>query len=111
MSNTNEFLAGFNPTNSAARLRIITITKTAGTNVTINYLGASGDSAHGRPSSYANVLESTTGTPPSYTNDFVSTGQTNVLSGGSGLGTQAAFVHTNGATSPARYYRVRVVVP
>jgi hypothetical protein len=111
MSNTNEFLAGFNPTNNAARLKITSIVRTDGTNVTITYLGASGDSASGRPSSYANVLYSTTGTPPSYTNNFVSTGQTNVLSGGTGLGQTATFVHTNGATGPARYYRVRVLIP
>jgi len=112
MINTNEFLAGFNPTNSAAYLHIISIARTDGTNVTVTYLGSSGDSSYmGGPTSRTNVLESTTGTPPSYTNNFVSTGQTNVLSGGTGLGQQATFVHTNGATGPARYYRVRVLVP
>lgn len=111
MSNTNEFLAGFAPNNSSARLKITSIARTSGTNVTITYLGANGDSAHGRPSSYANVLESTTGTAGSYSNNFVSTGLTNVLSSNTGLGQTATFVHTNGVTNPARYYRVRVVVP
>jgi PKD repeat protein len=112
LSNTNEFLLGLNPTNSAARLRIISIAKTSGTNVTVTYLGASGDSTYsGGPLSRTNVLESTTGTPPSYTNNFVSTGLTNVLTGGMGLGTTATFVHTNGATGPARYYRVKVFAP
>jgi hypothetical protein len=110
MSNTNEFLAGFNPTSGAAYLHILSIAKAQGTNVTITYLGASGDS-NGSPGPKTNVLESTLGTPPSYTNNFVSTGQTNILSGGTGLGTTATFVHTNGASGPARYYRVRVLVP
>jgi hypothetical protein len=113
LSNTNEFLAGFNPTNSSARLKIISIVKTDGTNNTITYLGASGDAAHGGPSSRTNVLEYTLGTPaPNYaTNAFVSTGQANILSGGTGLGTVTSFVDTNGASNPAKYYRVRVLVP
>jgi fibronectin-binding autotransporter adhesin len=110
MSNTNEFLAGFNPANSSARLKITNVVRTGSTDVTITYLGASGDS-NGSPGPKTNVLDVTTGTPPSYTNNFVSTGQTNILSGGTGLGQVATFVHTNGATGPARYYRVRVLVP
>jgi hypothetical protein len=110
MNNTNEFLAGFNPTNSSARLKIISIARTDGTNNTITYLGASGDTS-GSPGPKTNVLDFTTGTPPSYTNNFVSTGQTNVLTGGTGLGQTATFVDTNGASGPAKYYRVRVLVP
>jgi hypothetical protein len=46
------------------------------------------------------------------TNNFVSTGQTNILSGGIGLGTLANMVDPGGATNkPSRYYRVRVLVP
>ncbi|HUK82993.1 MAG TPA: hypothetical protein VLZ12_10220, partial [Verrucomicrobiae bacterium] len=113
ISNTNQFLAGFNPTNSAAYLHIISIARTAGTNVTVTYLGASGDSTYmGGPASRTNVLEVTTGTANgSYSNNFVSAGITNILSGGAGLGQAAVMVHTNGAASPARYYRVRVLVP
>jgi PKD repeat protein len=114
VSNTNEFLTGFNPTNSSARLKITNIVNTDNTNVTVTYLGASGDSTYtGGPSSRTNVLESTLGTPPSYTNTFlpVGAGGTNILNGGTGLGQTATFVHTNGASGPAQYYRVRVLVP
>jgi hypothetical protein len=61
-----------------------------------------------------NVLDFTTGTGNgSYAaNGFQSTGQTNVLSGGYGLGQITSFVDTNGAASgPTRYYRVRVLLP
>jgi hypothetical protein len=112
--NTNEFLAGFNPTNSAAYPHIISIVKSASTNLVITYLGASGDSTSWTPgfASRTNVLEFTTGTPNgSYSNNFVSTGQTNILSGGTGLGTVASFIQTNGVTGPARYYRVHVLAP
>jgi hypothetical protein len=113
ISNTNQFLAGFNPTNSAAYPHIINIARTDGTNATVMYLGASGDNTYmGGPTSRTNVLESTTGTANgSYSNNFVSTGITNILSGGTGLGQVATMVHTNGATGSTRYYRVRVLVP
>jgi len=113
ISNTNQFLAGFNPTNSAAYTHIISIAKASSTNLTITYLGASGDSTYSPGfASRTNVLESTTGTANgSYSNNFVSTGQTNILSGGTGLGTVTSFIQTNGVTGPARYYRVRVLVP
>jgi len=113
ISNTNQFLAGFNPTNSAAYPHIISITKSSTTNLVITYLGASGDSTWSPGfTSRTNILESTSGTVNgSYSNNFVSTGQTNILSGGTGFGTQASFIQTNGVTGPARYYRVRVLVP
>jgi hypothetical protein len=113
ISNTNQFLAGFNPTNSAAYPHIISIVKANTTNLVITYLGASGDSTWVPGfASRTNVLEFTSGTATgSYSNNFVSTGQTNVLSGGTGLGTVASFIATNGVTGPARYYRVRVLVP
>ena len=64
MNNTNEFLAGFNPTNNAAYLHVISVAKSSTTNITVTYLGANGDSTYsGRPSaSRTNVLEFTTGT-------------------------------------------------
>jgi hypothetical protein len=113
ISNTNQFLAGFNPTNSAAYPHIISIVKSSSTNLTITYLGASGDSTYSPGfASRTNVLEFTTGTANgSYSNSFVSTGQTNILSGGTGLGTVASFIATNGASGSTRYYRVRVLVP
>ncbi len=111
--NTNQFLAGFNPTNSAAYPHILSIVKSNPANLVITYLAASGDSTW-MPgfASRTNVLEFTTGTANgSYSNNFVSTGQTNILSGGTGLGTVASFIQTNGATGPARYYRVHVLAP
>jgi len=113
ISNTNQFLAGFNPTNNAAYPHIISIARTDGTNATVTYLGASGDSTYmGGPASRTNVLETTTGAANgSFSNNFVSTGITNILSGGTGLGQVATMVHTNGATGSTRYYRVRVLVP
>ncbi len=115
MSNTNQFLAGFNPTSAAAYLHITAIAKTNGnTDIRVNYLGASGDSTYtGGPASRTNVLEFTTGSGGSYnSNNFASTGQTNILSGGVGLGTLTNMVDPGGAVaSPTRYYRVRVLVP
>ena len=115
MSNTNQFLAGFNPTNAAAYLHVINIAKTNNNaDIRVTYLGASGDSTYnGGPASRTNVLEFTTGTANgTYTNSFASTGQTNILSGGTGLGAVATMVDSGGATNkPSRYYRVRVLLP
>ncbi|HTS18085.1 MAG TPA: PKD domain-containing protein [Verrucomicrobiae bacterium] len=113
MSDTNKFLAGFNPTNSAAYLHIISVAKSSG-NVVVTYLGASGDNTYTPGvASRTNVLEFATGTGNgSYTNNFFPTGQTNILSGGTGLGTQSSMTDTGGATNtPSRYYRVRVLLP
>ena len=115
MSNTNQFLAGFNPTNAAAYVHITGIAKTnANTDIRVDFLGASGDNTYtGGPISRTNVLEFTTGTGGSYnSNSFVSTGVSVVLSGGTGLGTLTNMVDPGGATAgAARYYRVRVLVP
>ena len=114
MSNTNQFLAGFNPTNASAYVHITSINKTNSTDVRVDYLGASGNTSYaGGPSSRTNVLEFTAGSGGNYnSNNFVSTGQTNILSGGVGLGTLGNMVEPGGATNmPARYYRVRVLVP
>ena len=47
MSNTNQFLAGFNPTNAAAYLHITAISKTnSGADIRVDFLGASGDSTY-----------------------------------------------------------------
>ena len=118
MSNTNQFLAGFNPTNAAAYVHITSISKTnGGTDVRVDYLGASGDSSRAQPGpllSRTNVLEFTTGTASggySSTN-FASTGVMQILSNGVGLGTLTNIVDPGGATNgPSRYYRVRVLVP
>ena len=115
MSNTNQFMAGFNPTNAAAYLHIISIAKTNNNaDIKVTYLGANGDSTYnGGPASRTNVLEFTTGTANgSYTNSFTSTGQTNILGGGTGLGVVTNMVDSGGATNkPSRFYRVRVLLP
>ena len=115
MSNTNQFMAGFNPTNAAAYLHIISIAKTNNNaDIKVTYLGANGDSTYnGGPASRTNVLEFTTGTANgSYTNSFTSTGQTNILGGGTGLGVVTNMVDSGGATNkPSRFYRVRVMLP
>ncbi len=120
MSNTNKFMAGFNPTSAAAYLHVISVAKANGTNIVVTYLGANGDSTYTPGiASRTNVLEYTTGTANgSYSNNFQSTGQTNILgvglsvNGGSGLGTVTNMTDFSGATNvPSRYYRVRVLLP
>jgi PKD repeat protein len=114
MSNTNKFLAGFNPTNSAAYLHIISIAPTNTTDINVVYLGANGDSTWSPGvASRTNVLEFTAGTASGgYSNNFASTGQTNILSGGTGTGIVINMVDPGGATNtPSRYYRVRVLLP
>ena len=122
MSNTNKFLAGFNPTTAAACLHIISIAK-SGTNVVVAYLGASGDTNYVPGiQSRTNVLDfSTGGANGSYTNaGWQATGQTNILGvgisaaggEGSGLGTVTNMTDVGGAlNAPSRYYRVRVLSP
>jgi alpha-L-arabinofuranosidase len=115
MSNTNKFLGGFNPTNSAAYLHIISIVRTNNnTDIEVTYLGANGDTTYtGGPSSRTNVLEFAPGRADgSYSTAFASTGQTNILSGGTGLGVVTNMVDSGGATNvPSRFYRVRVLAP
>jgi hypothetical protein len=112
ISNTNQFLASFNPTNTAAYVHVISVATTNTTDINVIYLGANGDSNWSPGiASRTNVLEFTAGTADgSYTNNFVSTGQTNILSGGTGLGVVTNMVDPGGATNkPSRYYRVRLV--
>ncbi|HVM60336.1 MAG TPA: choice-of-anchor tandem repeat GloVer-containing protein [Verrucomicrobiae bacterium] len=113
MSNTNKFLAGFNPANAAAYLHIIKIEASNG-NVVVTYLGANGDNTWSPGiASRTNVLElAPGGTNGSYTTNFTSTGQTNILSGGTGVGIVTNMTDFGGATNrPSRYYRVRVLLP
>jgi hypothetical protein len=81
----------------------------------VTYLGANGDTTW-TPGvqSRTNILEYSTGNPAdgSYSDNFLSAVQTNILSGGSGLGTNVMVTDVGGATNtPSRYYRVRVLVP
>jgi hypothetical protein len=114
MSNSNKFLAGFDPTDAAAYLHIISIVNT-NNNIKVIYLGANGDSTWSPGiASRTNVLEFTAGAADgSYSsNNFTSTGQSNVLSGGTGLGVVTNMIDAGGSTNvPSRYYRVRVLVP
>jgi autotransporter-associated beta strand protein len=113
ISNTNQFLAGFNPTNSAAYPHIISETK-SGNDIVITYLGSNGDTNYpGGPSIRTNYLEAATGTANgSYTNDFGVTVGMNIPSNGTGSGATVTVTDTGGATNiPSRYYRVRVVAP
>jgi hypothetical protein len=113
INNTNQFLAGFNPTNSAAYPHIILITN-SGPDSVIKYLGSNGDSSPGgSPGPKNNVLDFTTGTATgSYSNNFATTGLTNTLTGGTGNGATTTATDPGGATNkPSRYYRVRVLVP
>jgi uncharacterized repeat protein (TIGR01451 family) len=115
MSNTNQFLAGFNPTNSAAYLHIINVDIVNATDIYVTYLGANGDSTWSPGvASRTNVLDYTTGdTSGNFMNGgWQDTGQTNILSGGTGTGILAKMVDAGGATNtPSRYYRVRVLLP
>jgi PKD repeat protein len=117
MSNTNKFLAGFNPTNAAAYLHIISIVEqsVAGiNNVVVTYLGANGDDSY-TPGILlrTNVLDYTTGDANgNYTNGgWQDTGQTNVLGGGNGSGTVTNMTDTILSIPTNLYYRVRVLLP
>ena len=117
MSNTNKFLAGFNPTNAAAYLHIISIVEqsVAGiNNVVVTYLGANGDDSY-TPGILlrTNVLDYTTGDANgNYTNGgWQDTGQTNVLGGGNGSGTVTNMTDTILSITTNLYYSVRVMLP
>jgi len=118
MSNTNKFLAGFNPTNSAAYLHVISIVEQSvagNTNVVVTYLGANGDNTYTPGiASRTNVLDYTTGDAGgSYTSGaWQDTGQTNILGGGNGSGIVTNMTDTAiPGSSTNRYYRVRVLLP
>ena len=112
ISNTNKFLSGFNPTNAAAYAHITSIVKSNG-DIRVTYLAANGDNTWSPGIiSRTNILEFTTGDPHGgCSNNFASTGQTNILSGGNGLGTNVTAVDAGNATGTTRYYRIRVRTP
>jgi PKD repeat protein len=118
MSNTNQFLAGFNPTNSAAYLHVVSIVEqsvTGNINVVVTYLGPNGNNTYTPGiSSRTNVLDYTTGDANgNYTNaSWQDTGQTNILSGGNGSGIVTNMTDTAIPSAPTnRYYRARVLLP
>jgi hypothetical protein len=113
LSNTNEFLTGFSPINNTAYLHIISVVR-SNNDIRVTYLGASGDSTWSPGFAYfTNILDvSTGGIAGSYSTNFFSTGQTNILSGGTGFGLLTNMVDPGGGTNvPSRYYRVRVLAP
>jgi len=113
-ASTNKFLTGFDPTNTAAYLHIISIANTNNTDINVIYLGANGDSTWSPGlASRTNVLEFTAGTASGdYLSNFISANVTNILSGGTGTGIVTNMLDSGGATNtPSRYYRVRVLVP
>jgi PKD repeat protein len=114
MSNTNKFLAGFDPTNPAAYLHIISIVNTNTSDINVIYLGANGDSNWSPGiASRTNVLEVAADMAGgNYSSNFASANVTNILSGGTGTGIVTNMIDAGGATNtPSRYYRVRVLVP
>ena len=114
MSNTNEFLAGFNPLAGDVYLHILEIAR-SNNDIYISYMGSDGDNSWSPGiASRTNILEYSPGTANGgyTTNNFVSAGQTNILSDGNGTGVYTNMVDPGGATNiPSRYYRVRVLVP
>ena len=100
ISNTNEFLTGTVPTNSASGLRIVSTTR-SGNNITVTWSTAGGGT---------NVVQVTGGTVNgSYTNNFVDLPASQTVIPGSGDST-TNYVDVGGATNtPARYYRIRLV--
>jgi len=95
MSNTNQFLAGINPTNSASALRIISAVRQT-TDVAIVWTTAGGRT---------NAVQTSSG---SYTTNFVDlTGS--IVIPGTGDATNN-YIDSGGATNnPSRFYRIRLV--
>jgi hypothetical protein len=115
--NSNELAAGFSPINAATYLHVIKIVKSGG-DMNVTYLGANGDNSWSPGIAMrTNILEFTTGSPAGdYSNNFATATAsdnqgTNILSGGSGIGTNVTVTDTGGATGATRYYRIRVIAP
>ena len=103
LSNTNEFLAGSNPTNPASLFRIMSaaLQSTQSKNMVISWMTAGGRT---------NTVQATAGAANgSYaTNSFVDISPPIVMPGSGDATTN--YVDVGGATNfPARYYRVRLV--
>jgi T5SS/PEP-CTERM-associated repeat protein len=94
MSNTNQFLAGLNPTNSASVLRIISVVP-QGDDIVITWTTAGGRT---------NVVQAAPNLGAGYSNI-----SSNVLITGSG-DTTTNYLHLGATTNfPSRFYRVRLV--
>ena len=101
ISNTNEFLAGTDPTSALSGLRIISATQT-GNSMLITWTTAGGRT---------NAVQACNGdSTGSYTTNFLDiTAPPHIIIGGSGDVT-TNYIDEGGATnSPARFYRIRLV--
>jgi hypothetical protein len=101
MINTNEFMAGTNPTNSVSALRIISVVDQTD-DVTITWTTAGGKT---------NAVQATAGgADGDYRNDFVDiTAAPHIIISGS-VDATTNYLDAGGATNtPARYYRIRLV--
>ncbi|HVM59826.1 MAG TPA: PKD domain-containing protein [Verrucomicrobiae bacterium] len=100
MSNTNQFLAGLNPTNPASIFRITSIVADSSNNVVITWSTAGG---------HTNAVQASAGDGSgNYASSFNSIGDPIIIPGASDTTTN--YVDAGGATNtPARYYRVRLV--
>lgn len=101
MSNTNQFLAGLNPTNSASLFRITSVVN-SGVDVHVTWTTAGG---------HTNLVQVTAGDANGgyRTNNFADIpGSQTILSGNGDTSTN--YIDSGGATNvPSRYYRVRLV--
>jgi hypothetical protein len=99
MSNTNEFLAGTNPTNSLSGLRIISAIK-QGSDVVITWTTAGGRT---------NAVQATAGgVGGNYSTNFADISGPVIIPGSGDVTTN--FVESGGTTNnPARYYRIRLL--
>jgi hypothetical protein len=99
MSNTNEFLAGTNPTNSLSGLRIISVVQQSN-DVVITWTTAGG---------HTNAVQATAGDAGGgYATNFTNISGSIIIPGSGDTTTN--YVDTGGATNtPSRYYRIRLV--
>ncbi len=97
MSNTNQFLAGLNPTNTASLFSIVSVAP-SGNDIVVTWQGAG---------TKTNVVQATNGQPSgTYTNDYEDIASV-ILPAGSIV--TNSYTDVGGATnSPARYYRIRL---
>ena len=99
MSNTNQFLAGLNPTNPASALRIISAVQQAG-DVVITWTTAG---------AHTNAVQATTGDGSGgYSTNFTDISSPIIISGSGDATTN--YTDSGGVTNgTSRYYRVRLV--
>jgi polygalacturonase len=108
INNSNQFLLGLVPTNPASVFRITGVAK-SGNNVVVTWKTSGGDPSGNFGSGKTDVLEYATGTANgSYSNNFASTGLTNIINTLGDVTANATDV--GGATNqPTRFYRIRLV--